>query len=93
MEHTVIQLSAGSGPRECRRFIPLLADLIRRDAEENGLGLVTLSPPVSPGEDPASVRFVTRSRSRKRSGPAGRARSNGSGRARSDRTIRGKTGS
>ena len=59
MEHTVIQLSAGSGPRECRRFIPLLADLIRRDAEENGLGLVTLSPPVSPGEDPASVRFVT----------------------------------
>ncbi len=58
MGHTIIQLSAGSGPRECRRFIPLLADLIRRDAGENGLGLVTLSPPPVPGEDPASIRFA-----------------------------------
>ena len=58
MSHTIIQLSAGSGPLECRRFIPLLADLIRRDAEETGLDLVMLSPPWKPDDYPASIRFA-----------------------------------
>lgn len=42
MPHTFIQLSSGQGPLECRKFIPLLASLIRQDARSAGLPLIDL---------------------------------------------------
>ena len=42
MTHTFIQLSSGQGPLECRKFIPLLAALIRQDAQSAGLPLINI---------------------------------------------------
>ncbi|MBQ6597048.1 MAG: hypothetical protein IJH79_05800, partial [Lentisphaeria bacterium] len=42
MTHTFIQLSSGQGPLECRKFIPLLAALIRQDARSADLSLIDL---------------------------------------------------
>ena len=60
MPHTIIQLSAGQGPLECRKFIPLLADLIRNEAEQCRLELIGLGFFPENTEYPASGSFAVR---------------------------------
>ena len=60
MSHTIIQLSAGQGPQECRKFIPLLADRIRKEAGQSGLELIGLGFFPENTEYPASGSFAVR---------------------------------
>ena len=60
MSHSIIQLSAGQGPLECRKFIPLLADLMRKDAGQCGLELLGLGFFPERTEYPASGSFAVR---------------------------------
>ena len=53
---TVLQISAGQGPAECRVFVPLLAEVIRREAAERGLSCLPLTAS-SPPKEAGSLRF------------------------------------
>ena len=53
---TVLQISAGQGPAECRVFVPLLAEVIRREAGERGLTCLPLTAS-SPPKEAGSLRF------------------------------------
>ena len=54
----ILQISSGQGPAECRRFVPLLADIIRKDAAQSGLSCQPLSEYSAKDEQVASLRFV-----------------------------------
>jgi len=60
MTHTFIQLSSGQGPLECRKFIPLLAALIRQDARSADLPLIDLGFYPENTPYPASSCFAVR---------------------------------
>ena len=60
MPNTFIQLSSGQGPQECRVFIPLLADLIRQDAQVSGVKLIELGFYPENTTRPASCSFAAR---------------------------------
>ena len=54
----ILQISSGQGPAECRRFVPLLAEIIRKDAAQSGLSCQPLSEYSAKDEQLASLRFV-----------------------------------
>lgn len=54
----ILQISAGQGPAECRRFVPLLADIIRKAAAQAGVICRPLSEYSAKDEQLASLRFV-----------------------------------
>ena len=54
---TILQISAGQGPAECRAFVPLLADIIRKDATEKGIVCLPLTEYSVRGREIASVRL------------------------------------
>jgi len=54
----ILQISSGQGPAECRRFVPLLAEIIRKDAAQSGLSCQPLSEYSAKDEQMASLRFV-----------------------------------
>ncbi len=56
MSH-ILQISSGQGPAECRRFVPLLAEIIRMEAERSGVSCIPLSEYSSKDEQLASLRF------------------------------------
>ena len=60
MPNTFIQLSSGQGPQECRAFIPLLAGLIRQDAQASGVRLIDLGCFPENTPLPASCSFAVR---------------------------------
>ena len=33
----ILQISSGQGPAECQRFVPLLAEIIRKEASDAGV--------------------------------------------------------
>ena len=45
----ILQISSGQGPAECRKFVPLLAEIICREAEQSNLRCNLLSD--VPGKD------------------------------------------
>ena len=54
---TILQISAGQGPAECRVFVPLLAKIIRKEAAARGLACLPLTE-YRPGvREAASLRF------------------------------------
>ena len=53
---TILQISAGQGPAECRTFVPLLAEIIRKDAAARGLVCLPLTEYSVRGET-ASIRL------------------------------------
>ncbi len=55
---TILQISSGQGPAECRRFVPLLADIIRREAVQAGIACQPLSEYSPKDEQLASLRFA-----------------------------------
>lgn len=54
----ILQISSGQGPAECRRFVPLLAEIITREAEQSGVSCIPLSEYSSKDEQLASLRFA-----------------------------------
>ena len=52
---TILQISAGQGPAECRAFVPLLADIIRKDATEKGIVCLPLTEYSVRGKETASI--------------------------------------
>ena len=54
---TILQISAGQGPAECRAFVPLLAEIIRKDATEKGIVCLPLTEYSGRGGEIASVRL------------------------------------
>ena len=52
----ILQISAGQGPAECRIFVPLLAEILRRDAAEKGISCLALAAWPPPSEA-GSLRF------------------------------------
>ncbi len=54
----ILQISSGQGPAECRRFVPLLADIVRKEAALVGLACQPLSEYAAKDEQLASLRFV-----------------------------------
>ena len=54
---TILQISAGQGPAECRAFVPLLADIIRKDATEKGIVCLPLTEYSVRGREIASIRL------------------------------------
>ena len=54
----ILQISSGQGPAECRRFVPLLAEIIRREAESAEVSCIPLSEYSAKDEQVASLRFV-----------------------------------
>ena len=54
---TILQISAGQGPAECRAFVPLLAEIIRKDAASRGLVCLPLTEYAAKGHETASVRL------------------------------------
>ena len=54
----ILQISSGQGPAECRRFVPLLAEIIRREAVRSGVSCVPLSEYSAKDEQLASLRFA-----------------------------------
>ncbi|MBQ7175893.1 MAG: peptide chain release factor H [Victivallales bacterium] len=55
---TILQISSGQGPAECRCFVPLLADIVRREAAQSGIICRPLSEYSAKDEQLASLRFV-----------------------------------
>ena len=54
---TILQISAGQGPAECRKFVPLLAEIVRAEAVRAGLACLPLAE--SEGvREAASLRFA-----------------------------------
>ena len=54
---TILQLSAGQGPAECRTFVPLLAEIIRKDAAAKNLVCLPLTEYAPKGKETASIRL------------------------------------
>ena len=54
---TILQISAGQGPAECRAFVPLLAEIIRKDAAEKDIVCLPLTEYSVRGGEIASVRL------------------------------------
>ena len=54
----ILQISSGQGPAECRRFVPLLAEIIRKDAAQSGVSCIPLSEYSAKDEQLASMRFA-----------------------------------
>ena len=54
---TILQISAGQGPAECRTFVPLLAEIIRKDAAGKGIVCLPLTEYSVRGKETASIRF------------------------------------
>jgi len=52
---TILQISAGQGPAECRAFVPLLAEIIRKEAAEKNIACLPLTEYGK--KEIASVRF------------------------------------
>ena len=55
---TILQISSGQGPAECRTFVPLLAGIIRREAAERGIGCLPLAETPPEERSAASLRFT-----------------------------------
>ncbi len=56
MAYDILQISAGQGPLECRKFIALLGEIIRKEAQNNNIALQPLS---GMSEFMGSLRFVS----------------------------------
>ena len=56
MAYDILQISAGQGPLECRKFIALLGEIIRKEAQNNHIALQPLS---GLSEFMGSLRFVS----------------------------------
>ena len=54
----ILQISAGLGPAECRKFVPLLAEIICREAAQTGLQCNNLTEPPAKNREIASMRFA-----------------------------------
>ena len=54
----ILQISAGQGPAECRKFVPLLAEIICREAVQNSLRCNNLTEPTAKNREIASMRFA-----------------------------------
>ena len=54
----ILQISAGQGPAECRKFVPLLAEIICRDAVQNNLRCNNLTEAPAKNREIASMRFA-----------------------------------
>ena len=54
---TILQISAGQGPAECQTFVPLLAEIIRRDAAEKSIVCLPLTEYSAKGREIASIRL------------------------------------
>ena len=54
---TILQISAGQGPAECRAFVPRLAEIIRKDAAEKDIVCLPLTEYSVRGGEIASVRL------------------------------------
>ena len=54
---TILQISAGQGPEECQTFVPLLAEIIRRDAAEKSIVCLPLTEYSTKGWEIASMRL------------------------------------
>ena len=53
----ILQVSAGQGPAECRAFVPLLAEIIRKDAAEKNIGCLPLTEYAVREKEIASIRL------------------------------------
>ena len=53
----ILQISAGQGPAECRAFVPLLAEIIRKDAAEKNIVCLPLTEYAVRGKETASIRL------------------------------------
>lgn len=53
----ILQISSGQGPMECQTFVPLLADIVVRDAQHFGISCVALSD-YKPNEPHPSIRLL-----------------------------------
>ena len=56
MSYDVLQISAGQGPLECRKFTALLGEIIRKESQQNGILLQQLS---EFPEFTGSLRFIS----------------------------------
>ena len=54
----ILQISAGQGPAECRKFVPLLAEVICKEAAQNNLRCNNLTEPPAKKKEIASMRFA-----------------------------------
>lgn len=54
---TILQISAGQGPAECRTFVPLLAEIIRKDAAAKDIVCLPLTEYAAKGKEIASIRL------------------------------------
>lgn len=54
----ILQISSGQGPAECRKFVPLLAEIICREAAQNNLRCNNLTEPTAKNREIASMRFA-----------------------------------
>lgn len=54
----ILQISSGQGPAECQRFVPLLAQIIEREARTAGLSCHPLTEYSPKDERYASLRFA-----------------------------------
>ena len=54
----ILQISSGQGPAECRKFVPLLAEIICREAAQNSLQCNNLTEPPARNKEIASMRFA-----------------------------------
>ena len=55
----ILQISAGQGPAECRKFVPLLAEVICKEAAQNNLRCNNLTEPPAKNKEIASIRFAS----------------------------------
>ena len=54
----ILQISAGQGPAECRKFVPLLAEIICKEAAQHNLRCNNLTEPPAKNREIASMRFA-----------------------------------
>ena len=54
----ILQISSGQGPAECRKFVPLLAEIICREAAQSGLRCNNLTEQPAKNREIASMRFA-----------------------------------
>ena len=57
---TILQISAGQGPAECRVFVPLLAGILRAEAAEKGIACMPLTEYSPRAGEIASIRFTVK---------------------------------
>ena len=56
MNYEILQISSGQGPAECRKFIPILAEIILKEAQKND---IVLFPLTEKTELMGSMRFLS----------------------------------